>query len=359
MDTGDLRDAIDQIDKEMLLLLNRRFECAVQVRKLKSSTAAPERELQVIEGVRAGSRNLLDPNFVQGLFETIIEESKAQQDRGLPLIGFQGEHGAYSEVAASRFLPQGAQIPCSEFRDVVDAVRTGVLDYGVLPVENSVAGSVDPALDLLVSPDFQLSVIGEVAVPVHHCLLTLPEADYKSIRQVLSHPQALAQCRGFLSRNNLDPRPYYDTAGAAKMLAKDRPTGTAVIASSLCAELYGLSILKENIEDDARNTTRFFVLSAKADQSAEGTKCSIVFSLRHEPGALSEAIQILASGKMNLTRIESRPVAARPGEFAFLVDFLGNPNQTAIARGLEELQRRVTSYRFLGCYVAAGTDVRS
>jgi prephenate dehydratase len=175
------------------------------------------------------------------------------------LVAFQGEHGAYGDVAARKLIPDGACIPCMEFMDVFRGVEEGHFDLGVVPVENSLEGAVTQVNDLLTTTD--LKVIGEARIRVNHCLLATDITDYRDIRLVYSHPQALAQCRGFLMRNHLEPRPYYDTAGAAKMLARENPRAAAAIASALCAELYDLEIIKEGIEDGPSNTTRFLLLA--------------------------------------------------------------------------------------------------
>ena len=222
-----------------------------------------------------------------------------------------------------------------------------MLDSGLVPVENSLAGAVAVVNDLLVESD--LSIVGEVRLPVHHCLCALPETDYRDIRVVWSHPMALAQCHGFISRNKLEARPYYDTAGAARMLAQDRPKAAAAIASELSAQLYGLEIVKSNVEDHPSNYTRFVVL-ARAQSAEGGNKCSITFTTRHEAGSLFKVLRVFAAAGINLTRIESRPAAGQPGTFAFLLDLQGSDRDAKVAEALQRAAQCSADYKFLGCY---------
>jgi prephenate dehydratase/chorismate mutase/prephenate dehydratase len=292
---------------------------------------------------------LVRPEFSEKLFAEIIEESKNLQGKNLRLAAFQGEHGAYGEMAVRSFDAQVVPISCREFADVFAGVEKDQLDIGVVPVENSLEGPVTQVNDLLVETTLQ--IIGEVNIPVHHCLLALPETDYHDIKVVYSHPQALAQCRGFISRNRLEPRPYYDTAGAAMMLANERPKASAVIASRLCAELYGLEVLKENIEDHESNSTRFLVLGK--EKAKKGGKCSIIFSTAHKAGALFSVLRVFSDAQINLTRIESRPIRSEPKNYAFLLDFQGSDTDPKVSAALEEVRAHAAMYKFLGCYGAA------
>ena len=229
-------------------------------------------------------------------------------------------------------------------------MTNGQLDLGIVPAENSLAGSVSQVADLLIQTD--LKIIGEIKLPIHHTLLTLPETDYQSIKTVYSHPQAIAQCRGFLTRNKLIAKPFFDTAGAAMMLARERPGATAVIASNLCAELYDLQVLKEKIEDRTHNFTRFVVLS-RDSKEVEGNKCSIAFSTTHKAGALFNALRSIAEDNINLTRIESRPILDDPGNYAFLLEFQGSDRDPKVIDVLKRVKEKSTMFKFLGCYPEA------
>ncbi len=346
-DLGKMRKRIDAIDQEIIKMLNERMEIAARARKLKSAVEDPEMEKQVVANVRAHSRNLMAPDFSEKLFRDVVAESKRIQSRDSMLVGFQGEHGANSEIALSAYDSMLVPIPCAEFADVFEGVKKSQLDLGMVPVENSLEGAVGQVNDLLVEAD--LKVIGEITIPIHHNLLALPCSSDLEIRTVYSHPQALAQCRGFISRNRLEPRPFYDTAGAAKMLSEERMKGAAVIASPLCAGLYNLEIIKDNIEDDASNATRFVLLS-REESGEKGNKCSTIFSTRHEAGALFRVLKIFADANINLTRIESRRVRDDSRKYAFLMDFQGSDKEAGVAGALAKLEKEASMYKFLGCY---------
>jgi prephenate dehydratase/chorismate mutase/prephenate dehydratase len=343
----ELRTKINQTDAELLRLLNQRMELALRTRKLKSAIADPSREKEILESVKKQSYGLLNEKFSAKIYSDIIGESKRLQEQELKLAGFQGEHGAYSEVAMRCFDGQLVPTPCREFIDVFDGVTSRQLDCGVVPVENSLEGAVTQVNDLLI--ERELKIVGEIKIPIHHCLLTLPDTDYRDIKVVYSHPQALAQCRSFLNRNKLDARPFYDTAGAAMMLAKERPKAAAVISNGLCAEIYTLEILKENIEDHESNSTRFVML-AQEEAKENGNKCSIVFSTAHKAGALFSVLKVFSDAGINLTRIESRPIKKDPGKYAFLLDFQGSVNDKTVTNALEEVKEYTIMYKFLGCY---------
>jgi len=347
---GKLRKKIDAIDFEILKLVNQRMEHTLRTRKLKANIADPGREQEIMAGIRRRSNALVGPDFSEHLFKVIINESKLLQQKELKLIGFQGEHGAYGEVAIRMVDQSLLPIPCLEFVDVFDEVVNGQLDFGIVPVENSLEGAVTQVNDLLVEADVQnIKIVGEVKIPIHHCLLALPGTDYREIKVVYSHPQALAQCRGFLSGNKLDSMPYYDTAGAAMMLSKEKPRAAAAIASKLCAELYNLAVLFENIEDNETNATRFLLISNKESNKA-GNKCSIVFSTEHKAGALFNILKIFSDAGLNLTRIESRPMRNDPGKYAFLLDFLGSNREQMVVDTLEKVKKETAIFKFLGCY---------
>lgn len=347
MDLKEIRRNIDAIDYEIMKLLNRRMEHALRVKRLKDAVIDPEREQEVLEQVRSCATNVIEPDFAEQLYRVIIEESRRIQGKELLLIGFQGEHGAYSEVAAKAYQPGLVPLPCATFHEVFEQTATGQLDLGIVPVENSLEGAVIEVNDLLVQTD--LRIVGEIRIPIHHCLLALPEQDYRDLRTVYSHPQALGQCRSFIARHHLEARPFYDTAGAAIMLREQRPPATAVIASRLCADLYQLEILQENIEDDDSNTTRFIVLS-KNIRVEHGNKCSIIFSAAHRPGGLFSVLKVLADANINMTRIESRPMRHDPGVYVFFVDFQGSGQDDYVKSALEAIEKQTTAFRFLGCY---------
>lgn len=350
MELEGIRKEIDKIDLEILHALSKRLELAVMARRHKSRIEDGSREAEVLDRVAKQSRGLLGHDLSSGLYAKILERSKALQGLEMKLMGFQGEHGAFSDVAASKSYPDAITIPFLEFADVFEAVKGGDLDMGIVPIENSLAGSISQVEDLLVQSD--LHIVGEARLPIHLCLMTLKETEYRDIKVVYTHPVAASQCRHFLTRQKLSLRPYYDTAGAARMLARDRPLGSAVIASKLCAELYELEIVKENVEDRSQNQTRFVVLS-REKSSDPGDKCSIAFSVHHRAGALYEVLRAIADAGINLTRIESRPVPGEPGNFAFLLDLQGSEKDPKVETALEKVKGQATMYKFLGCYKEA------
>jgi len=346
MNLEDLRKDIDGLDARILSLLNERMEKAILTRRFKNGVVDTGREAAVLDRVRRSSRCLLDPEFSVGLYKSIIEESKALQSKGLLTIGFQGEHGAYSEAAARAWSPSAATIPCREFVDVFDAVESGLFDYGIVPVENTLGGLIGPVNSILIYTG--LRIVAAVDLAVSHCLLCAPGTDHRDIRTAISHSQALAQCRRFLARNKIDPEPFYDTAGAAREIAQTRPKDVAAIASRFAAELYDLDILKENIQDAENNRTRFFVLS-RDGAGAGGSKGSAVFSAEGDKaGALYGVLEIFARRGINLTRIESVP--DKPGDYAIFIDFEGSDKDERVAEALADAEKSARGFRILGFY---------
>ncbi len=349
MKLDDIRRKIDKIDRELLVLLQERMGLAIQAKKFKAKVADPKREKVVLARAERMNLALVESSFARQLLGTIIQESKRLQKENRQLVAFQGEHGAYGEVASRRLAPGMAFIPCLEFIDVFRGVQEAHFDLGVVPVENSLEGAVTQVNDLLTTTD--LKVIGEVKVPVNHCLLAPQETNLSEIRVVYSHPQALAQCNRFLLERRIEPRPYYDTAGAAKMLARENPRAAGAIASSLCAELYDLNILSRGIEDGAANHTRFLLLSREA-YVGHGSKTSIIFATAHEAGRLYNVLRLFAEGNINLTRIASMPVRSDPGKYSFFLDFEGDIQDPPVASVMQRLEQMAIPIKCLGSYPA-------
>ncbi|MGB5750316.1 MAG: prephenate dehydratase [Desulfobacterales bacterium] len=348
MKLNEISSKINKIDRELLVLLQERMGLALRSNKFRE-TGDDQSEENVLERVNRMNLDLIKSSFSRQLLKTIIDESKRLQDEDRRLVAFQGEHGAYGEVASRKLVPAGAYIPCLEFIDVFRGVEDGHFDLGVVPVENSLEGAVTQVNDLLTTTD--LKVIGEVKVVVNHCLLATEATDYREIRVVYSHPQALAQCREFLMRNKLEARPFYDTAGAAKMLARENPKAAAAVASALCAELYDLEIIKEGIEDGPSNSTRFLLLSRDAS-TEKSDKTSIVFAVAHEAGQLYGVLQLFAEAKINLTRISSMPLRSDPSNYSFFLDFEGSEEDSNVAQVLERMSKMTISLKNLGSYPA-------
>ena len=345
MSLKEIRKSIDLIDSKILELLSDRMQLALMAKRLKSQIEDRERERELLENIKSNSTGLIHAKFIEKIYTEIIKESKSLQQKDYQLIAFQGEHGAYGEVASRGWKSDLIPVPCGEFAQVFEGVESGLYDYGIVPVENTLGGSVDRVNRLLINT--ALNVVGAVELPIHLCLLALPETDHKEIRTVYSHPQALSQSRNFLSRNKLDPVQYSDTAGAAKMLAEKRPKGSAAVASKLCARLYGLEIIKEDIQDLDRNMTRFLVLSKEENREA-GDKCSIIFTTEHKAGALFRVLEVFAKEHINLTRIESIP--NEPGNYAFFLDFMGSNKEERVLKALESVKEAATKLKMIGCY---------
>ncbi len=274
-------------------------------------------------------------------------------------VAFQGELGAYSEAAVrSAFGGEAAPVPCESFRDVFEALSSGRVERAVVPVENSLHGSVHPTYDLL--QQFHPTITGERTLRIRHCLLGPPGATADSVRIVRSHPQALGQCDGYLRRHGYRAEPDYDTAGAAKHVAQLGDPSIAAIAARRAAEVYGLTILDSGIEDAATNFTRFLLLAGQPDDAPNPVgpmKTSLVFTLGDVPGALFKALAVFALRDIDLLKIESRPLRqptdprrAAPWPVAFYVDLLADADGEPCRRALDHLRELAPLVRVLGSY---------
>lgn len=265
-------------------------------------------------------------------------------------VAFQGEHGAYSEAAAMAFFKDPIEtIPYSTFHEVLESTEASKSDYAVLPVENSLEGTVGESNDLLLTT--KLNVTGEIYHRIKHCLIGFQ--DIGKIDTVYSHPQALGQCRKFIQNHNLKAIPTYDTAGSVKILLEMKKDNISCIASRRAAEIYKATIIKEGIEDNSNNYTRFLVLSNRKQERTSKDKTSIIFSIKHVPGALYSVLEKFHTNKINLTKIESRPTKATPWEYNFYVDFEGNQNDKNIQDALEKIKPNTVFLKVLGSYPRA------
>lgn len=263
-------------------------------------------------------------------------------------VAFQGEAGAYSEQAILELFGRVETLPCDSFDTVFEAVSEGKCDAAMIPIENSLAGSIHQNYDLLLQHG--LHIVGELLLRVQHCLIAMPGAVPADIRKALSHPQALGQCARYLRSRKIRPLPVYDTAGSVKLLKESGAKDTAAIASRRAAELHGMEILETGIEDDPKNCTRFLVLRREPVIPEGEAKTSIVFTLRNVPGALFKAMSVFALRDIDLTKIESRPLPGSPWEYLFYVDFRGAAQEDASRRALEHLGEYATMLRVLGSY---------
>ena len=267
-------------------------------------------------------------------------------------VAFQGEMGAYSEVAVYKCFGAEVQpVPCKSFQEVFSRVDSGIVDYGVLPIENSIEGSVNQVYDLLLTHN--LMICGEVVIKVEHCLIGNPNSNLNRLKRVYSHPQALAQCSNFLERLKCEIIPTYDTAGSVKIVKERGLIDEGAIASERAAEIYGMKILARDISNYPDNYTRFVTIS-KIDAPPSGNdKTSIIFSVRHAPGTLYDALGVFAKRGINLTKIESRPTRKKPWEYIFYLDFEGHRNEPKCADALKELQAKTLFVKILGSFPKA------
>lgn len=269
------------------------------------------------------------------------------------VVAFQGESGAYSEAAAQRYAPDATVLPCPSFEDVFRAVESGRAALGVLPIENSIGGTIHRNYDLLL--EHALQIVGDLELRVVHSLIALPGTSIDQIRTIYSHPQALAQCDRYLrSLPGVEIVATYDTAGSAKLIKDKQLAGAAAIASERAATVFELQILESGIQDFPDNITRFLVVApAAAGLGVSGTnKTTVVFTLANEAGALFKALSVFALRGIHLTKLESRPIPGRPWEYLFYVDLAVGGEDPRCARALAHLAEFAPMFRNLGSYAS-------
>jgi prephenate dehydratase len=263
-------------------------------------------------------------------------------------VAFQGEAGAYSEQAVFEYFGEVETQQCESFDAVFDAVVSGECESALIPIENSLAGSIHQNYDLLLRHN--LHIVGEYFLRVRHCLIAMPGAQKADIKKAISHPQALGQCAGYMRSHKIKAEQVYDTAGSVKMLKESGARDTAAIASRRAAELYGMQILEEGIEDNPENYTRFLVIQYEPKIPEGESKTSIVFTLKNVPGALFKALSVFALRDIDLTKIESRPLKGSPWEYLFYIDFIGATHEEISKRALDHLGEYAVMLRVLGSY---------
>jgi prephenate dehydratase len=267
------------------------------------------------------------------------------------VVAYQGEAGAYSEEGARALFPVAERRAFPSIRKVFEAVEVGSVSAGLVPLDNSQAGSINETYDLFLRHGLHL--VGETVVRVDHCLLALPGSTADDLREVMSHPQAIAQCEEFLSALDVTVRAEYNTAGAAKRIADERLEHTAAIASRRAAELYGLDVLAERIQTYPDNYTRFGALSRSPEPLGEPDKTSLVFGVGHVAGSLYRCLGAFAERHLNLTKLESRPRPGRPWEYVFYADIDAAAQRPEMVEALAALSEHATFTRVLGTYVTA------
>lgn len=367
-----LRKNLDSIDAVILSALAERAQLAREVARVKAGGEEPvkdtERETALLQHRAAhGHRLGLDPAFVRRLFREILEDSVRRQHDVLQAqpgeevrelrVAYQGTEGAYGHQAACQHFAT-AQRPVAlkaypTFRAMLEAVVEGHADRGVLPLENTTAGSVYESYDLLMR--FNLSLVGEEIVDVRHCLLGLGDVPLESLRRVHSHPQALSQCSEFLAGlPNLEQVPSANTALAAERLSDRKDPTEAAIASEEAGAHFGLHVLRRNIANVPTNYTRFVIVAANPVDCDPriASKVSLVLTTRHEHGALVRCLNVLADEGINLTKLESRPRPGAAWEYVFYIDVEGHVSEPRLQAALVGLAARTVFLRVLGCYPA-------
>ena len=351
MSLEELRKKIDDADQQIVRLIAERIRVAEEIGEIKKGQGKQiedtTREQVVLQHItELADKEGLNPDDVTRLYRQIISMAKSVEGT---VIAFQGEPGAYSEEAAyNYFSPSILVKPCENLDDVFKAVESDEAQNGIIPIENSLEGNVGQSYDLLL--DSPLNVCGETELRVVHCLIAHPGISLDSVKKVYSHPQALGQCRTYLKHLNCEQLPTYDTAGSVKMIKEKGIKDGAAIASTRAAEIYGMQILATGIEDNPDNFTRFFILSKQVSLPSENDKTSIVFSVKHKPGALYEFLKILASGNLNMTKIESRPTRKKPWDYNMYLDFEGHRDDENVRKTLEELESNALYLKVLGSY---------
>ena len=378
MELGDIRKEIDVLDEEMAKLFVRRMACADRVAEAKRGTGKavtdPGREREILGKVaeRVGPELESEGRL---LFSTLMSVSRGRQRAQLADDGkfamtiadamsatpalfpskagvaCPGAEGGYSQQAAVVFVQFPSILYFRDFESVFAAVEQGMCAYGVLPIENSTAGSVTQVYDLMAKHDFRIA--RALKLRIRHVLLAPKGVKLADVKEVASHPHALAQCGEFLKAHKaIKAVPASNTASAAADLAKSGRTDAAVIASRECAELYGLDILKDDISDTPSNFTRFICISRKTEIYPDANKFSLMMSLAHRPGALADILVRFAAVGVNLTKLESRPVPGSDFEFRFIFDFEASPHDTRVVRLLSSLASdpEVEHFTFLGAY---------
>jgi len=367
------RAEIDRIDDEILRLLNERAAIALRVGAAKTiadaSLCDPKRESEVLNRLAKENSGPFDEQSITNIFQRIIDESLHLQQKTYrqtfvtleesqaitpvtknPRVAFQGEHGSFSETAALEIMGKDCRtVSCQTFEDLYKAIDAEQADYILSPLENSLVGSVHRCYDLLLTGS--LHIVAEAILPVSHFLVAAPQATMGTIETVESHPVALAQCeRFFAAHPDFKGVVADDTAGSVKRVVESGDTKRAAIGGKRAAELYGGKILREHIEDHTENYTRFVLLSANANESNKGSKVSLIVRLKHQPGALHNALRPFVRRGIDLLKIESRPIKDSPWQFNFYFDLKTPSSESELQGALDEIREIADEFRYLGRY---------
>ena len=369
-----IRKLLDETDKKIVESLAKRQELVREISELKIDDEFDirdtEREEELLSKITKLAREAgLDRYFAKQLFKDIIHHSvrfqthslvdnhNVEKEADVVQIAYQGTDGAFSHQAAYRhFEERYNKIDCfgyDTFRQAAEAVKDQKVDYAILPIENTTAGSINETYDLLADDD--LHIVGEEAIRIIHCLLALEDIPLDRIRRIMSHPQAIAQCSNFLAKlHDCRVESYIDTAMSAKKVLEDGDLSQAAIAGSHAAEIYGLNILKRDLANQSENFTRFVVVGRQPVEVDTQIPCktSLLMVTTHQQGALVGCLNIIADHGIDMTKLESRPKPNEPWKYQFYLDIEGNIANSEIRVALQELEQEASSLKVLGCYPA-------
>ncbi|MGK7371478.1 MAG: prephenate dehydratase [Candidatus Halalkalibacterium sp. M3_1C_030] len=369
-----LRELLDQTDEKIIKSLAKRQELIQAISDLKideyTTIRDEDREEKLLKRITELAREEgLDRYFAEQIFKDIIQHSVRFQTHSLVdhhnqeglqktvSVAYQGTDGAFSHQAAYRhFEERYSEVECigyDTFEEAARAVEHEKADFAILPIENTTAGSINQTYDIL--GEGKLHIVGEEAIRIIHCLLAIENVPADRIKRIISHPQALAQCSHFLSKlHRCKVESYLDTAMAAKKVVEDGDLSQAAIAGSYAAQLYGLEILKRDLANQAKNFTRFVIVSRKeiSVDSQIPCKTSLLMTTSHEKGSLISCLKILEEHGINMAKLESRPKPNEPWKYLFYLDIEANIDDSDTETALEELRRQADSLKVLGCYPA-------
>ncbi len=354
MSLEDLRKKIDSIDAEIVRLIADRIRIAVEIggekRSKRRQVNDQAREKRVLSHIQILARDEnINQEVIACIFQQIITVCRRTQGAE---VAFQGETGAYGEEAAFQFFgPLVTTRPYESLEEVFKSTERDEVQFGIIPVENSLEGSISQSYDLLL--DSSLKVCGEIELRVVHCLIANPRARLDLINRIYSHPQALGQCKAFLKHLDCELIPTYDTAGSVKMIKEKGITDGGAIASARAAEIYKMKVIAREIEDNPNNFTRFFILSREDSPPSGNDKTSIVFSVKNKPRALYEFLREFAERGINLSKIESRPTRHKPWEYNFYLDFDGHREDKVVQEALASSEHHTLFLKILGSYPEA------
>ncbi|MBS5114871.1 MAG: chorismate mutase [Erysipelotrichaceae bacterium] len=366
------RNEIDEIDQQLIQLFEKRMNVAKDVVSYKIANGLqifqPDREKAVIEKNVARINNPQLKKYGHKFIQEMMNLSKDYQADFIPnhinlnpvfplkhdqslYVGFQGVDGAFSKQALETYFLKEVKVKnYDQFEDVFIALKNEEIQYGIVPIENSSTGAINDIYDLI--RDYGFYIVGEENILITQNLLGLENTDINKVKEVYSHPQGLAQSSAFLNETSWKRIPYLNTAMSAKLVAQLKDPTKVAIASIKAAELYGLKVLKDNIQNDKNNHTRFIVIGKQLESMPDYDRISIVCTLKHEVGSLYKMLEIIKDYELNMVRIESRPLTQKPWEYYFYIDFDGNLKQEQVQRALEKMKQHAKTLRILGAFKA-------